>query len=91
MHFDVIFYSITPFHIACYCGHPLVADFLLSSGADKMALGENDISALHCAAEEEELQSVKFLIEKGLRVDMTTENGQVAGYQKLPFTLPPIP
>ena len=63
--------------LAAYYGHTEVVEYLLRHGADVSATGEEQATALHCAAQEGHPSTVSVLLEKGANPERTDANGYV--------------
>lgn len=62
----------TAFHYAAESGCPQsleIIKYLLENGADGLAKTEGDLTALHFASMNHRVRDVKYLLEKGLKVD----------------------
>ncbi len=70
--------GFTALHLACFFGHPNVAEFLLRYGADANARSRNDLAVtpLHSAtANVLKLKSVEWLLEYGADPNATQPGG----------------
>lgn len=66
-----------PLGLACFFGHPDVADFLLDSGADPNSPSRNSqrVAPLHSAVASRNLQITQALLERGADVNAKQEAG----------------
>jgi len=66
----------TPLHLACRLGNLPVAKVLLEADPSQLkAKASNDWTPLHTAAYNEHAEVVRFLVNKGARVDARTKRG----------------
>ena len=72
--------GFTALHLACFFGHPNLAEMLLRYGADPNARSRNAISVtpLHSAAAARKQRSVEWLVEYGADVNATQQGGWTA-------------
>ena len=70
----------TALHLACFFGHPNLAEMLLRYGADPNARSRNAMSVtpLHSAAAARKQRSVEWLVEYGADVNATQQGGWTA-------------
>ncbi len=70
----------TALHLACFFGHPNLAEMLLRYGADPNARSRNAMSVmpLHSAAAACKQRSVEWLVEYGADVNATQQGGWTA-------------
>ncbi|HYL77735.1 MAG TPA: ankyrin repeat domain-containing protein [Bryobacteraceae bacterium] len=70
----------TPLHLACFFGHPTVAEALLVHGADVHAQSHNAMQnmPLHAAAAGKNCDAVRILIEHGADVNARQHGGWTA-------------
>jgi ankyrin repeat protein/L-ascorbate metabolism protein UlaG (beta-lactamase superfamily) len=69
-------YQLTPLHLAVWNGHLEVTRLLLTHGADLQAREKDNENALYYAALSNNLELVKYLVGKGLKVK---DSGSSAG------------
>jgi len=67
----------TPLHLACFFGHPAIAEVLLSNGADVAARSKNAMqnTPLHAAAAGKNAEVVRVLVEHGADVNARQHGG----------------
>ena len=72
--------GFTALHLACFFGHPNLAEMLLRYGADPNARSRNAMSVtpLHSAAAARKQRSVEWLVEYGADVNATQQGGWTA-------------
>ncbi len=72
--------GFTALHLACFFGHPNIAEMLLRYGADANARSRNAMSVtpLHSAAAARKQRSVEWLVEYGADVNATQQGGWTA-------------
>jgi ankyrin repeat protein len=70
----------TPLHLACFFGHPGVAEFLIARGADVRARGRNPMqnTPLHAAAAGRNKEAARALLEHGADVSERQSGGWTA-------------
>ena len=70
----------TALHLACFFGHPNLAEMLLRYGADPNARSRNAMSVmpLHSAAAARKQRTVEWLVEYGADVNATQQGGWTA-------------
>jgi ankyrin repeat protein len=70
----------TPLHLACFFGHPTLAETLIEQGADVNARSDNKIQnmPLHAAAAGRNREAVRILLEHGAEVNARQEGGWTA-------------
>jgi ankyrin repeat protein len=70
----------TPLHLACFFGHPSVAETLISQGAEVNARSRNSNqnAPLHAAAAGRNRETVRILLEHGAEVNARQEGGWTA-------------
>lgn len=70
----------TPLHLACFFGHPAIAEALLNYGADVAARSRNAMAntPLHAAAAGRNLEVVRVLIQRGADVNARQHGGWTA-------------
>lgn len=72
--------GFTALHLACFFGHPNLAEMLLRYGSDPNARSRNAMSAtpLHSAAAARKQRSVEWLVEYGADVNAVQQGGWTA-------------
>ncbi len=72
--------GFTALHLACFFGHPNLAEMLLRYGADPNARSRNamGVMPLHSAAATRKQRSVEWLVEYGADVNATQQGGWTA-------------
>ena len=72
--------GFTALHLACFFGHPNLAEMLLRYGADPNARSRNamGVMPLHSAAAARKQRSVEWLVEYGADVNATQQGGWTA-------------
>jgi ankyrin repeat protein len=72
--------GFTALHLACFFGHPNLAEMLLRYGADPNARSRNAMSVmpLHSAAAARKQRTVEWLVEYGADVNATQQGGWTA-------------
>ena len=72
--------GFTALHLACFFGHPNIAEMLLRYGADANARSRNAMSVtpLHSAAAARKQRSVEWLVEYGADVNAVQQGGWTA-------------
>ncbi len=72
--------GFTALHLACFFGHPNLAEMLLRYGADPNARSRNAMAVmpLHSAAAARKQRSVEWLVEYGADVNATQHGGWTA-------------
>ena len=78
IHAKTVVFKFTPFHMAIFKGHTLVAALLLSKGSNIDEGSNFNQTPLHWAAFMGEKGSVEFLIKKGANLEKLTEQGTTA-------------
>jgi uncharacterized protein len=70
----------TALHLACFFGHPNLAEMLLRYGADSNARSRNAMSVtpLHSAAAARKQRSVEWLVEYGADINAAQQGGWTA-------------
>ncbi len=70
----------TALHLACFFGHPNLAEMLLRYGADPNARSRNAMSVLplHSAAAARKQRTIEWLVEYGADVNATQQGGWTA-------------
>ncbi len=70
----------TPLHLACFFGHPAVAETLIAHGAEVNARSRNAAQnmPLHAAAAGRNGEAVRILLEHGAEVNVRQEGGWTA-------------
>jgi uncharacterized protein len=70
----------TPLHLACFFGHPTLAETLLAQGAEVNARSNNKMqnTPLHAAAGGRNRDAVRVLLEHGAEVNARQEGGWTA-------------
>jgi ankyrin repeat protein len=70
----------TPLHLACFFGHPSLAETLIAEGAEVRARSHNPMqnTPLHAAAAGRNKQMVRALLEHGAEVNARQEGGWTA-------------
>jgi ankyrin repeat protein len=70
----------TPLHLACFFGHPTLAETLVAQGADVNARSRNGMqnTPLHAAAAGRSGEAVRVLLEHGAEVNARQEGGWTA-------------
>jgi ankyrin repeat protein len=70
----------TPLHLACFFGHPTLAETLLERGAEVNARSRNGMqnTPLHAAAAGRSKDAVRILLEHGAEVNARQEGGWTA-------------
>jgi ankyrin repeat protein len=70
----------TPLHLACFFGHPAVAETLIAQGAEVNARSSNTAQnmPLHAAAAGRNGEAVRILMEHGAEVNARQEGGWTA-------------
>jgi ankyrin repeat protein len=70
----------TPLHLACFFGHPEIAQTLIAQGAGVRARSHNAVrnTPLHAAAAGRNKEAVRVLLERGADVNARQEGGWTA-------------
>jgi uncharacterized protein len=70
----------TPLHLACFFGHPALAEALIAQGAEVNARSRNAMrnTPLHAAAGGRSQEAVRVLLEHGAEVNARQEGGWTA-------------
>jgi uncharacterized protein len=70
----------TPLHLACFFGHPAIAEALLDRGAEVNARSRNAMQnmPLHAAAAGRNLEAVRVLLQRGADVNARQEGAWTA-------------
>jgi uncharacterized protein len=70
----------TPLHLACFFGHPTLAEILVVQGAEVNARSRNPMQnmPLHAAAAGRSREAVRILLEHGAEVNARQEGGWTA-------------
>jgi len=70
----------TPLHLACFFGHPALAEILIAQGSDVNARSRNPMrnAPLHAAVAGRNREAVRMLLEHGADVNARQEGGWTA-------------